>query len=361
MPARAVAGVAERDRDRPLESHRPSGRAKPSGAEITVRGLQPRWPAILQALSAVGEVVAQTANEACVHECIGAYGTRPGGQPPQAAGGAPNAPVAAGADFRHWARGFVVVEGAAGPDRPAQRSLQFFDAAGAAVHKVFMRPDTALDAWLAMEQHFGADATPRELPPHAPTHVRGFEALGQEATGRRPVDVAGLRREWVALRGPLDLAVLLARHGLTRLQALHVAEPRFALRVDEDSARDLLRAAAVSETPVVVAAGNPGMVQVHSGTVRRVEASGPCLRVADPGFRLHLREDLVEEAWLVRRPTSEGLATSLELFDLAGRPIALFSGKPAAGRPESCSWRRLTDPLAADPAWAREQGSFGAC
>jgi putative hemin transport protein len=68
--------------------------------------------------------------------------------------------------------------------------------------------------------------------------------------------------------------------------------------------------------------------------------------VLDADFNLHLREDHVASAWVVRKPTSDGLVSSLELFDAAGEPIAMFFGERKPGRPELCAWRELLEGVA---------------
>ncbi|HEY8378551.1 MAG TPA: ChuX/HutX family heme-like substrate-binding protein, partial [Nannocystis sp.] len=58
------------------------------------------------------------------------------------------------------------------------------------------------------------------------------------------------------------------------------------------------------------------------------------------------------QAWVVRKPTTDGVVTSLDLFDEAGDPIAAFYGAPRPGRPEIDAWRELLEllPTADEPA-----------
>ena len=72
---------------------------------------------------------------------------------------------------------------------------------------------------------------------------------------------------------------------------------------------------------------------------------GPWVNVLDPGFNLHLREDHIASAWVVKKPTADGLVTSLELFDAQGETIAMFFGERKPGKRESCEWRALIDNL----------------
>ena len=55
----------------------------------------------------------------------------------------------------------------------------------------------------------------------------------------------------------------------------------------------------------------------------------------------------MEDAWIVRKPTSDGEVTSLELFDAAGDNIAMFFGERKPGKAELPQWRQLADSLAA--------------
>jgi len=87
------------------------------------------------------------------------------------------------------------------------------------------------------------------------------------------------------------------------------------------------------------------MIQIHSGPVWRVEMIGDWLNVLDPGFNLHLRQDGIASAWIVRKPTADGPVTSLELYDARGDTVAMFFGARKPGIPEQPAWRTLLDAL----------------
>lgn len=48
---------------------------------------------------------------------------------------------------------------------------------------------------------------------------------------------------------------------------------------------------------------------------------------------------------MVRKPTVDGLVTSLELFDQHGEVIAMFFGERKPGKPELAAWRALVEDL----------------
>ena len=140
----------------------------------------------------------------------------------------------------------------------------------------------------------------------------------------------------------------LHQHGFVTVAAvspaLRLADPAFVQPVEPGpgaAARELLKAAADSGTPIMVFVGNPGMIQIHTGPVHRVQVLGPWLNVLDPGFNLHLREDHIASAWVVRKPTSDGLVTSLELFDAEGRNFAMVFGERKPKQAELETWRAL--------------------
>ena len=87
--------------------------------------------------------------------------------------------------------------------------------------------------------------------------------------------------------------------------------------------------------------GSPGVIQIHTGPVTTVKRLGPWQNVLDDGFNLHLREDGIESCWLVRKPTKDGIVTSLEIFDPAGQQIAWMFGKRKPGQVEDSAWPAL--------------------
>jgi putative hemin transport protein len=63
--------------------------------------------------------------------------------------------------------------------------------------------------------------------------------------------------------------------------------------------------------------------------------------VLDPGFNLHLREDLIEDVWVVEKPTSDGVVTSVEAFDARGELMVMFFGARKPGQSELVAWRNI--------------------
>src|SRR3989344_2614328 len=114
------------------------------GHPLKAQPLQGSWLELLQSLEACGPLMALTRNEGTVHEKTGVYthvsATGPVG-------------IALGEDidlrlfFAQWHAGFAVTELANDPAKPPSRSLQFYNAQGRAVHKIFTRDATDLAAF----------------------------------------------------------------------------------------------------------------------------------------------------------------------------------------------------------------------
>ena len=319
---------------------------QPGAGGLHARRLRAAWPALLAALEPVGEVMALTRNASCVHEKNGVYrGSSASGPPGREMGLVLGGEIDLRVFYSRWAHGFAVDEPR---EHGIQRSLQFFDAAGLALHKVFARPATDLAAWAALVDGFAAGGGPPGLV--RPGLVPKTVPAGPPEAADAQIDTAAFHHAWASMRDTHDFFGVLKRHGLTRTQALRLAEPRFVQPVDSASAQAVLTAAASAGTPVMVFVGNPGMIQIHTGPVHKVAVMGPWLNVLDPGFNLHLREDHIAAAWVVRKPTSDGLVTSLELFDAQGETIAMFFGERKPGRAELCAWRVLIDGLVGEHA-----------
>ena len=125
------------------------------------------------------------------------------------------------------------------------------------------------------------------------------------------------------------------------MQALRLAQPNFVQQVHCAEVLRLLTAAAAREIPIMVFVGNHGMLQIHSGPIHKVSYAKPWLNVLDVSFNLHLRLDHVDTAWIVKKPTVDGLVTSFEIFDAQGDAIAMLFGLRKPGQQELSVWREL--------------------
>lgn len=281
---------------------------------------------LFREIPSLGHVMALTRNESAVHEKRGVYRN-------VSVNGSMGLAVDEVIDLRvffdHWHVGFAVREQMEGKTR---RSLQFFDGTGTAVHKVFLESEDGVSAFEEIATRFASSdqsRTQRVVAPKAAATTRPDEAI----------DVAGFLGAWEALQDTHEFFGLLKKFDVGRTQALRLAEGRFTRSVPNDSLRNLLSEVAHSSLPIMVFVGSRGVIQIHTGPVSNVRPMGPWMNVLDREFNLHLREDQIASSWIVRKPTRDGVVTSLELFDAAGENIALLFGKRKPGIPENEEWR----------------------
>lgn len=293
------------------------------------------WADLFRAMPDVGRVMVLTRNESCVHEKKGGFKDVNLGD---TMGAVVGGPIDLRIFLRHFRHGYAVNEENRGR---RLESLQFFDADGVAVHKIYRLADTDGVAWQRLVSRFNAGVQTPLLEPR--TVAAPLPHLLQDDA----VDVAALREGWRAMGyGPHEFYGLLRRHRVTRLQALHVAGSEFARRTDNAAVDRVLEDVARSGLPIMVFTGSPGMVQIHAGPVQHIRRMGPWLNVLDEDFNLHLRTDHIAESWVVKKPTAEGPVTSLEMYDADGGQIVQLFGQRQPGHPEREAWTALADGLA---------------
>lgn len=293
-------------------------------------------PAMLDELPSFGEVMALTRNESAVHEKIGPYENIKNG-------GHASLVLGEQIDLRifpnKWAHAFSVQKMA--KDGELKRSLQFFDAAGDAVHKVHLRPDSNLYAYNAFVTRFAAEDQSAEIEIKPRAAKKALPEPGPDMPDT-------LRNEWSKMTDTHQFIGILRRLKLSRRQAMHMIDRDFAWRLDLAGVQQMFESAAATALPIMAFVGNDACIQIHSGPVHEIKTMGPWLNVMDPTFHLHLRQDHITELWAVRKPTKDGHVTSLEAYGADGELIIQFFGKRHEGNEERTEWRALVESLQAD-------------
>jgi putative hemin transport protein len=297
---------------------------------FNVTRIEPNLDLLLNGLSACGEIMALTRNESAVHEKIGAVEKVVIG---------PHASMVLGEqiDLRifpsKWAFGFAVEK--PNDDGSVRRSVQFFDGQGDAVFKVHARPATNLEAWAILVANLRSSEQAPIVTQPKPAPI----ALGTAA------GVDALRARWAAMTDTHQFFGLLKALNYPRLTALEEVGEDYAWQLDHAAVAGLFNAAAGTDLPVMAFVGNHGCIQIHSGPITNIKAMGPWLNVLDDTFHLHLRLDQVASVWGVRKPTSDGHVTSVEVYDENRELIIQFFGKRIEGSDERGAWRDLVQNL----------------
>lgn len=297
------------------------------GVGRTATPLKPDWRGLLNDMQEVGRVMCLTRNEHCVHERHGRF---------EGVDVKPAHGIVLGPDIDlrlflgSWKHGFAVRE----PLREGERlCLQFFDGAGEAVHKIYATDETDRPAFDALIARYAA-ATPPDMRIGART----------PAPVDRPdseIDVAGLRAAWLGMKDTHEFFGMLGRFKVGRVQALRLVGEDLARELPARALRAAFEAAAADGTPIMVFVGSHGCIQIHTGPVKRLVDVHGWFNVLDPEFNLHLREGGVARVFSVRKPTEDGIVTSIEAFDARNSNILLMFGARKPGKPELEEWRGI--------------------
>ena len=295
--------------------------------------LRPDVEAFLDGAPSLGEVLALTRNESAVHEKIGPF---------ENAKFNPHASIVLGdeIDLRifpsKWASAFAVEK--TDKDGAIKRSLQFFDQAGDAVHKVHLRDASNVEAYHALVERLRADEQSQV--------VEVVAIDDSETRADKPVaSPAELRAEWEKMTDTHQFFPMLRRLNYSRHQAVTTIDSDYAWPLELDATRALLDGAKGTGLPIMAFIGNRGCIQIHSGPIERVEPMGPWINILDATFHMHLRLDHITEVWAVRKPTADGHVTSLEAFGADNTLIIQFFGQRQEGTDERTGWRSLVEAL----------------
>jgi putative hemin transport protein len=290
---------------------------------------------LIQALPELGEVMSLTRNDAAVHEKVGTFGNITlTGQ----TGLVLNDAIDLRIFLQHWCMAFAVeIPDEKGP----RRSIQIFDQSGEAVIKVHLTAASNVAAFNSIRDCF---ANP------SPEFPKFVEPSPEQEASDDTIDAEGFRAAFKSMRDIHEFFPLLRRFSLSRRQSIDVLEDEFVHRMDASAPRILLEQASSGAVPIMCFVGNRGCIQIHHGPVSTIKIMGPWLNVLDPGFNLHLRQDLVAESWLVRKPTRHGIITAIELYAHDRSLIAQFFGVREEQSPEDPNWRQLTTSLVAEHA-----------
>ena len=219
-----------------------------------VTRLSADWGELLKSFEPLGEAMALTRNQVAVSERVGRYRNVEIFRAHTLMGQV----LDEGIDLRlflgKWKSAFAVADET---PRGERVSIQFFDAFGTAIHKAYFRDETLRSAFNELvSRHAAPDQSTVEAvePPVAPIPEKPDDEI----------DVAGFQAGWKTLQDTHDFLGLTRRFGVSRTQALRLADPEFARSVSLGAYRAALEAAATSGEKIMVFVGNPGCIQIHS-------------------------------------------------------------------------------------------------
>lgn len=252
---------------------------------------------LVRVFPVLGRVRAVTRNAHATIETRGVY------PPPEVGCAGVAGEIGARFFFEQWEYGYALDPEVA-PDGDA--ALVFYDDHGRPVHEVHAETETRRDALARLVD----------------IHASFDQSAGEE------IVVASPRM----LAARTDLGAWLRQAENARPVAL-------------GSLADLLDEVRREALPVSLAVRSPGVVQRFSGLMHDVTQVDATIVVEAPWVRLGVTPKGIAEAWVVRTPSLDGPATSLELLDASASVVLSISGARWPGKPEPAPWRELLERL----------------
>lgn len=284
--------------------------------------LRPDFPDIFRELPQMGPLMALSRNEWVVIETTGPY-PEPTFEGPV---GVLHSPII---DLRlylmHWGHAYAVRS--FGKDGKPLYSLQFFTPAGEAIHKVYLQDASYLPRWEGILQRFRAEAHPVPVHSSSPSFGKPESSFDPEL----------FLSEWAGLQDTHDFHLLLRKYRLSRLEAVRLAEGRFAKKLPTSAVEALFQWARETQTPIMFFVGNAGLHHIFTGSIQTLSPARGWLNILDEVFTLHLNPAGIHEVYLVEKPTREGVIYSVEVFGPAGEEVLWLFGarKPGVAVPEA--------------------------
>lgn len=283
-------------------------------------------------LPTLGRVMSLTRNDACVLEHKGSFeAINVQGEGHKV--GTLIGSIEARAFFNVWKFAFA---GETKTAHGSMKNIQFFDAAGVAVTKIYLQEEGGnpeayqkiVDGFRAAEQTNTVTTTPDVEPQY-----------------QENIDEAAFRTDWSALKDTHEFFGMLRKYKVNRLRALEVAGDTYTRKIDKAQLTPMLEKAAKDQLPIMIFVGSKGNIQIHQDVIKTVRVMDNWLNVLDPNFNMHLNLDEITDTWVVKKPTLDGEVTSIECFNKDRELMVQFFGLRKPGKPELEEWKALIQSL----------------
>ncbi|MFW7378782.1 MAG: hemin-degrading factor [Oligoflexus sp.] len=231
--------------------------------------------------------------------------------------------------FAHWSSLYAVkLETALGQ----RHGFYIFDHDGSATHKIYLTEQANFTKYCELVERLqgqGLKQTDQLVPATVP------------ASSFDRAKTADFLEDWSKMRDTHDFLLLLKKYGISRYEALQVAEGRYAESLDPQLCFKILRQAAEAKVPIMIFVGNRGCIEIHSGPIEKCVNKGGWFNILDQDFNLHVNTRGLSVAYRVEKPTTDGVVTSIELFAEDGELVMQVFGQRKPGQAELESWREI--------------------
>jgi putative hemin transport protein len=218
------------------------------------------------------------------------------------------------------------------------RSIQFFDAYGLALQKIFLQEESQLPVWEAILRDFQQEKNFAFRTGFTRAYPRD-EAFDSSRTPE-------FQQDWLELQDIHHFNGILGNYDISRRKAFSLAPEGYAFRLPPETIERAYRAASEVDTPIMSFVGNRGIVQIQTGKIHhpeRLEGWFNIFDKAESGFTLHLRDTAIHDVWMVCRPTKDSIVTCLEALDEKGDILLTLFGQRQEGERERAGWRQIVE------------------
>ena len=302
---------------------------------VNVTCLDPtKIPEILKSFKKLGRVMALTRNNNVVNEIKGVYEKLYISERNDSLMGVAINP--GGIDLRlflhKWQSVFLV-------ESERHSSVQFFDKAGKADHKVFTTPQSDLTELANIKARF-------EVPAYQLAVTSEIQTAKNEHTLSEK-ELTAFRKAWAKLEDVHLFPKLLDTFNLGRVQALELVGSPWSYEIPNNELPEVLETVKAQAQEIMVIVGNQGAVQIYSGPVNTLKQVGEWFNVLDPMFNLHAKAEQFNRAFVVRKPTDNGetVVTSIEFFDAQGDTVLTLFGRRTEGKKQTEEWQSICQNL----------------
>ena len=234
----------------------------------------------------------------------------------------------------------LAVTDASRKDKPSY-SIQFYDAQGAAIDKVYLRTLSTdnVTRWQNMIQEQLQSVNGGELTLSTQKVLSDWEykALSDEAREQ-------LQQGWQDMTDVHQFHGLLKNLDIDRASSYRQAPEQMTHQLDITAVEATFQHARDAHCPIMIFVGNSGIVQIQTGTVQTIKRIGDWFNILDKDhndFTLHLKDKALAQVWCVKRPTKDGIVTCIEGFDRYGVSVFSIFGQRIEGTSELKEWQSV--------------------
>lgn len=220
-------------------------------------------------------------------------------------------------------------------------SIQCFDKHGRAVHKIFNTDKTNLTAYQALINKYSDPEQSTTLM------VEPIKIQELETTPQENINVAGFLTAWENLQDVHHFPALLTEFKVGRIQALELAQPNWAQEIPTASLPLIFSTLKEQQSEVMIFVNNNAAVQIYSGALNNLKQVGPWYNVLDEDFNLHIKNEDLARAFVVKKPTDNGntVVHSIEFFDESSNTVMTLFGRRVEGKEQPQQWITLCNKL----------------